>query len=136
MHNRSKFVEDEITKERDEKSTRLMMATIPERLCYGDIIYDESGDVVDISCTIVNKTFETYAGVRIGSLQGHRFYRLNPDQPAEAHRTIMSGINYASKIQQNILPKADIFKQAFSDYSVIWKPCDIVGGDIFWIKSW
>jgi len=54
---------------------------------------------------------------------------------AEAHDIISASINYASKIQKNILPRHDVFKAAFSDYSVIWKPRDIVGGDIYWAKN-
>ena len=47
----------------------------------------------------------------------------------------ISGIIYASKIQKSILPSNSIFNEAFSDYSIIWKPKDIVGGDIYWIKN-
>jgi serine phosphatase RsbU (regulator of sigma subunit) len=48
---------------------------------------------------------------------------------------IISGIVYASNIQKSMLPKEDSFKEAFSDYSVIWAPRDIVGGDIYWVKN-
>jgi len=55
---------------------------------------------------------------------------------AEAARdTVISGIKYASKIQKNLLRLDSFFDDAFSDYSVIWKPRDIVGGDIYWIKN-
>lgn len=55
---------------------------------------------------------------------------------AEAAReAIISSLTYASKIQKNLLPKEEVFKEAFSDYSIIWKPRDIVGGDIYWIKT-
>ena len=54
---------------------------------------------------------------------------------AEAAReAVMSSIEYAGKIQRNLLPSEDLFNKAFSDYSIIWKPRDIVGGDIYWIK--
>jgi serine phosphatase RsbU (regulator of sigma subunit) len=52
-----------------------------------------------------------------------------------ASETIMAGITYASKIQSDLLPKNQAFDNAFSDYSIIWKPRDIVGGDIFWLKN-
>jgi serine phosphatase RsbU (regulator of sigma subunit) len=52
-----------------------------------------------------------------------------------ASATIMAGINYASKIQGDLLPKNQAFDKAFADYSIIWKPRDIVGGDIFWLKN-
>lgn len=52
-----------------------------------------------------------------------------------ANEALISSINYASKIQKNLIPKDTLFKEAFSDYSVIWSPRDIVGGDIYWLKN-
>ncbi|MCL2801524.1 MAG: SpoIIE family protein phosphatase [Treponema sp.] len=51
------------------------------------------------------------------------------------HMNLVSGIEYAGKIQRNLLPLDDTFKKAFTDYSCIWKPKDIVGGDIYWLKN-
>ncbi len=51
------------------------------------------------------------------------------------NQTILSSIDYASKIQKNLLPRADVFATTFADYSIIWKPRDIVGGDIYWMKA-
>ena len=53
----------------------------------------------------------------------------------EKHRIIMAGIDYASKIQRNLLPQKDVFREAFKDHAVIWDPRDIVGGDIYWLKN-
>jgi serine phosphatase RsbU (regulator of sigma subunit) len=53
----------------------------------------------------------------------------------EATETLIQGINYASKIQRDLLPRNYAFDKAFSDYFIIWKPRDIVGGDIFWLKN-
>jgi len=53
----------------------------------------------------------------------------------EATKTIIEGINYASKIQRDLLPRNYAFDKAFQDYYIIWKPRDIVGGDIFWLKN-
>jgi serine phosphatase RsbU (regulator of sigma subunit) len=50
--------------------------------------------------------------------------------------TIEASINYASKIQHNLLPCQSVLEKAFSDFSVIWKPRDIVGGDIYWAKNY
>lgn len=55
---------------------------------------------------------------------------------AEAAReTVMESINYASKIQKNLLPADSMLTDAFLDFSILWKPRDIVGGDIYWAKS-
>ena len=53
----------------------------------------------------------------------------------KATETIIQGINYASKIQRDLLPRNHAFDKAFQDYYIIWKPRDIVGGDIFWLKN-
>lgn len=53
----------------------------------------------------------------------------------EKNATILSSINYASRLQKNLLPPEQSFRQAFSDYSVLWSPKDIVGGDIYWMRA-
>ena len=61
--------------------------------------------------------------------------RLAKGRAEAAREAVISSIEYAGKIQRNLLPGDNVFKDAFSDYSVIWKPKDIVGGDIYWIKN-
>ena len=53
----------------------------------------------------------------------------------KARELTISGITYASKIQRSLLPPDKTYEQAFSDYSLIYKPKDIVGGDIHWMKN-
>ncbi|MCL1819854.1 MAG: SpoIIE family protein phosphatase [Oscillospiraceae bacterium] len=57
------------------------------------------------------------------------------EEAEKTAETIMESINYASKIQKNLLPTNSVLDEAFSDYSVIWKPRDVVGGDIYWAKN-
>jgi hypothetical protein len=52
----------------------------------------------------------------------------------EQDKTITESIHYANKIKTNLLPGKNIFDEAFSDYSVIWKPRDTVGG-VYWAKN-
>ncbi|MCL2203333.1 MAG: SpoIIE family protein phosphatase [Defluviitaleaceae bacterium] len=54
---------------------------------------------------------------------------------ATQNKTIMDGVDYASKIQTKLLATARSFAEAFADHAVIWKPRDVVGGDIYWMKS-
>jgi HAMP domain-containing protein len=49
--------------------------------------------------------------------------------------TLNVPIDYAGTIQRNLLPEDATFREAFSDYSVLWSPRDIVGGDIYWMKN-
>jgi hypothetical protein len=53
----------------------------------------------------------------------------------QANEIILSNVNYSNKIQTNLLPSTQTFDTVFDDHSVIWKPRDIVGGDIYWLKK-
>ncbi|MBN2891901.1 MAG: SpoIIE family protein phosphatase [Bacteroidales bacterium] len=51
------------------------------------------------------------------------------------NENITSSIQYASRIQQALLPSRDDFGDLFADYFVFYKPRDIVSGDFFWLKK-
>ncbi|MCL2662877.1 MAG: MCP four helix bundle domain-containing protein [Oscillospiraceae bacterium] len=53
----------------------------------------------------------------------------------KARELTISGITYAGKIQRSLLPPDKVYESAFSDYSLIYRPKNIVGGDIHWIKN-
>ena len=46
---------------------------------------------------------------------------------------ITASILYACRIQRAMLPMEEHFKDAFSDYFILFKPRDIVSGDFYWI---
>jgi len=46
---------------------------------------------------------------------------------------ITSSIQYASRIQQAMLPGEDHFRKVFREYFILYKPRDIVSGDFYWI---
>ncbi|PAJ72977.1 hypothetical protein CJF42_18430, partial [Pseudoalteromonas sp. NBT06-2] len=47
------------------------------------------------------------------------------------HKKTTDSINYSSLIQHSILPDNAYFKNNFSDFFTIWKPRDVIGGDIY-----
>jgi serine phosphatase RsbU (regulator of sigma subunit) len=51
------------------------------------------------------------------------------------HKNIKDSINYASIIQEAILPEKDLLKRYFRDCFVFWQPRDSVGGDIYFIRE-
>ncbi|OQX17973.1 MAG: hypothetical protein BWK76_08930 [Desulfobulbaceae bacterium A2] len=53
----------------------------------------------------------------------------------EANRQVMDGITYARTIQRAILPMAEQTPAAVRDRLIIWKPKDIIGGDLFWLHT-
>jgi len=55
---------------------------------------------------------------------------------ADAYDVISSSIAYASRIQSSVLPDHALMHRHLSDHFVLWKPRDVVGGDIYWIVEW
>ena len=54
----------------------------------------------------------------------------------DKNKTIMESIDYASRIQNSIIPDlSNCLNISQKDYFSIWKPREKVGGDIFWCKS-
>jgi serine phosphatase RsbU (regulator of sigma subunit) len=51
------------------------------------------------------------------------------------HKNIRSSIEYASIIQESILPSNDILERNFTNHFIIWQPRDIVGGDIYFFEQ-
>ena len=53
----------------------------------------------------------------------------------KSQKNIRDSINYASHIQQAILPQKEILKNYFADSFILWKPRDVIGGDIYFISE-
>lgn len=76
-----------------------------------------------------------YLGEKIWAQRSAHEADLAKARVEAASEAVFASINYAVKIQKNLLPKDEEMSKAFSDYSVIWEPRDIVGGDIYWLKN-
>jgi serine phosphatase RsbU (regulator of sigma subunit) len=50
-------------------------------------------------------------------------------------KEITDSINYASLIQQAILPSTEILSKVFVEHFILYLPCDIVSGDFYWLKQ-
>ncbi|RFC54475.1 SpoIIE family protein phosphatase [Brumimicrobium aurantiacum] len=53
----------------------------------------------------------------------------------EQNKDITSSINYAKKIQFNMLPFHSDFERLFDEHCIFFQPKDIVSGDFFWLKD-
>ncbi len=53
----------------------------------------------------------------------------------EQNESITSSINYAQRIQQNLMPSESTMKEFFEESFVIFRPKDIVSGDFYWTKQ-
>jgi len=53
----------------------------------------------------------------------------------EKHLDMVRSIEYASRIQDAMLPSEELFDAFFSDYFILNKPKEIVSGDFYWMKK-
>ena len=51
------------------------------------------------------------------------------------HKSIQDSINYASRIQQALLPAEKFFSENFNSHFMLYKPKDIVSGDFYYFKK-
>lgn len=58
--------------------------------------------------------------------------KKSEDEIRKRNDLIIENVNYASVIQNSLLPDISFIKDYAQDAFVIWKPRDIVGGDIYW----
>lgn len=56
-------------------------------------------------------------------------------QIADQNKNIRSSINYARRIQQAMLPKAEQYPSVFADSFILFKPRDTVSGDFYWMSE-
>lgn len=57
------------------------------------------------------------------------------DQITKQHDDITASINYASRIQQAIMPPVDVLAGSFDNNFVLFKPCQTVSGDFYWFRQ-
>lgn len=60
---------------------------------------------------------------------------LQHDQIFRQHQDITASINYASRIQQAMLPSLEVVTKSLPDFFVLYRPCQIVSGDFYWFKQ-
>lgn len=54
----------------------------------------------------------------------------------KAYTTISESIDYASHLQRAILPPQSRINRRFAEFFRIWRPRDVVGGDMYWVREW
>jgi serine phosphatase RsbU (regulator of sigma subunit) len=70
------------------------------------------------------------------ALENARLYTLSQQQRLavqEANEKILDSLRYAQMIQQSLLANLDEVKKFLPDSFFLWKPRDIVGGDVFFV---
>lgn len=57
------------------------------------------------------------------------------DKIAKQNELITDSINYASKIQNAVLPQESYIDEVLPEYFILFQPRDIVSGDFYWISQ-
>lgn len=70
----------------------------------------------------LNRTLEDKVIVRTAELK-------------EKNDEVIQSIDYSALIQNSMLPSYENLDSVFSDFYVIWRPKDIVGGDFYWFSK-
>lgn len=78
------------------------------------------------------KSVGVYLAISMENAQVYERIEKQSEQIAEKNRRITDSINYASHIQQSILPKPDDLRRAFPDSFVLYEPREVVSGDFYW----
>jgi serine phosphatase RsbU (regulator of sigma subunit) len=97
--------------------------------------YNNEFDEIKDTINAMAAGIETYMNDKLHAERAAHESELAKGRAEAAREAVMSGIEYAGKIQKSLLPPDSAFKEAFSDHCCVWKPKDIVGGDIYWIKN-
>ncbi|MCP4147289.1 MAG: AAA family ATPase [bacterium] len=53
----------------------------------------------------------------------------------ESHKKINDSINYASRIQEAVLPSQEDFSVLFPNHFIFYRPCFVLSGDFYWVKE-
>lgn len=53
----------------------------------------------------------------------------------ESQARMMESLHYARVIQGSILPGRELFDRLFPEWFALYRPCDIVGGDLYWLRE-
>lgn len=84
-----------------------------------------------MTATVLNHTANLEENVRIRTAE----LTLANVKLEESQSRILESLNYARVIQGSILPGKDHLDRLFSDWFVLYQPCDIVGGDLYWLRE-
>ncbi len=101
-----------------------------------EILWTKDGKTIEVEYVAVPMTQN---GELIGAVIS--FQDISARKKAERERddafeVITGSINYASNIQEAILPSKGCLTDVMPEHFILWQPRDKVGGDIYFIKPW
>ncbi|MEO5359234.1 MAG: PhnD/SsuA/transferrin family substrate-binding protein [Nitrospirota bacterium] len=106
------------------------------RVMWRDIFRQHMLTVVSIllfiTALIVSLIYISRLSMRLN--ESRREMAVSFSKADDANNQIMDSIRYASSIQRAILPQLQNLNVYFEDSFVIWRPRDVIGGDLYWFS--
>lgn len=95
---------------------------------------DEIGNLTEsfnsMAATVSDYTATLEERVRLRTVElSNANHRLEASQA-----DIMESLQYARVIQSSILPDPRLLEQLFTGWFVLYRPCAVVGGDLYWVR--
>ncbi|MDD5286573.1 MAG: SpoIIE family protein phosphatase [Desulfuromonadaceae bacterium] len=84
-----------------------------------------------MTTTILNHTADLEENVRLRTVE----LTLANASLEESQRRITESLQYARVIQDSILPGKARFDRLFAQWFTLYRPSDIVGGDLYWLRE-
>lgn len=81
------------------------------------------------------ESIAVYLAIAMENAQVYARVEKQTEQIKLKNKRITDSINYASHIQQSILPKMEDIRRAFPESFVIYEPKDVVSGDFYWFQE-
>ena len=90
------------------------------------------GDAFNVMATTVQNSQQELEAINTNL---ENLVSQRTDELRQSNQQISDSIDYASRIQRSLLPIDEALKQCLNDYTIIWQPKDVVGGDFYWHKT-
>jgi len=90
-------------------------------------LVEQNNEIKQQKEEIVTQRDEIEAQINIVTEQKEKIEKI--------HEELTSSIRYANLLQEAVLPTNELFKEYFSDYFILYKPCFIVSGDFYWLNK-
>jgi serine phosphatase RsbU (regulator of sigma subunit) len=97
-------------------------------------IENKDSDISEIS-ELLSNFFSMSKEIMTHRQELEKLVAERTDSLTKVMRNLNDSIRYASFIQKSILPQDELVYNIFKDYFIIWKPRDIVGGDIYFLEK-
>ncbi|MEO8588325.1 MAG: SpoIIE family protein phosphatase [Flavobacteriales bacterium] len=123
-------------------SLRIADAWERKGLIYEDLpLLTSKGDLVQVECSTKVISYQGVPAIILfardirARLALQRAIEEQQAVVSEQNRELLSSIRYAQRIQRAVLPEAEQLQEFFPESFILFRPRDIVSGDLYWFAE-